>query len=175
MMKIFSVSWLLIKLTQWAGRSGSHWPVERVLAPLSGGGGHCHLESDRFPSTTLHSASDKQSWESHPFGSCLSVQRPRFLLVLFAQHFLGDQHTATSLHSALCVARESESVSCSVESDSLRPWTVCSLSSSSVHGILQARILEWVVIPFSRGSSWLRSLTLQADYFPSEPPGKTQN
>ena len=24
---------------------------------------------------------------------------------------------------------------------------------SSVHGILQARILEWVVIPFSRGSS----------------------
>ena len=27
---------------------------------------------------------------------------------------------------------------------------------SSVHGILQARILEWVAIPFSRGSSWLR-------------------
>ena len=25
---------------------------------------------------------------------------------------------------------------------------------SSVHGILQARILEWVAIPFSRGSSW---------------------
>ena len=24
---------------------------------------------------------------------------------------------------------------------------------SSVHGILQARILEWVAIPFSRGSS----------------------
>ena len=27
---------------------------------------------------------------------------------------------------------------------------------SSVHGILQARILEWVVIPFTRGSSWPR-------------------
>ena len=27
---------------------------------------------------------------------------------------------------------------------------------ATVHGILQARILEWVVIPFSRGSSWLR-------------------
>ena len=27
---------------------------------------------------------------------------------------------------------------------------------SSVHGILWARILEWVAIPFSRGSSWLR-------------------
>ena len=30
---------------------------------------------------------------------------------------------------------------------------------SSVHGILQARILEWVVIPFSRGSSWHRHPT----------------
>ena len=29
----------------------------------------------------------------------------------------------------------------------------CSLSGSTVHGILQARILEWVAIPFSRGSS----------------------
>ena len=31
-----------------------------------------------------------------------------------------------------------------------------SLSGSSVHGIFQARILEWVVIAFSRGSSWPR-------------------
>ena len=30
----------------------------------------------------------------------------------------------------------------------------CSLPSSSVHGIVQARILEWVAIFFSRGSSW---------------------
>ena len=29
-----------------------------------------------------------------------------------------------------------------------------SLPGSSVHGILQARILEWVAMPFSRGSSW---------------------
>ena len=28
----------------------------------------------------------------------------------------------------------------------------CSLPGSSVHGIFQARILEWVAIPFSRGS-----------------------
>ena len=32
----------------------------------------------------------------------------------------------------------------------------CSLPDSSVHGILQARILEWVVMPSSRGSSQLR-------------------
>ena len=30
----------------------------------------------------------------------------------------------------------------------------CSPPGSSVHGILQARILEWVAIPFSSGSSW---------------------
>ena len=31
--------------------------------------------------------------------------------------------------------------------------TDCSLSGPFVQGILQARILEWVAIPFSRGSS----------------------
>ena len=31
--------------------------------------------------------------------------------------------------------------------------TYCSPPSSSVHGILQARILEWVAMPFSRGPS----------------------
>ena len=35
----------------------------------------------------------------------------------------------------------------------------CSPPTSSVHGILQARILEWVAISFSRGSSWPRDLT----------------
>ncbi|MES6020832.1 hypothetical protein U6W19_12325, partial [Cutibacterium acnes] len=33
------------------------------------------------------------------------------------------------------------------------PWTTHSPPGSSVHGILQARILEWVAISFSRGSS----------------------
>ena len=35
----------------------------------------------------------------------------------------------------------------------------CSLPGSSVHGIFQARILEWVAIFFSRGSSWHRDQT----------------
>ena len=35
----------------------------------------------------------------------------------------------------------------------------CSPSSSSVHGILQARILEWVAISFTRGSSQPRDQT----------------
>ena len=46
-------------------------------------------------------------------------------------------------------------VSCSVVSNSL--WS--HLPGSSVHGILQARILEWVAIPFSRVSSRPRDQT----------------
>ena len=53
----------------------------------------------------------------------------------------------------------------------------CSLSGSSIHGILQARILEWVTIPFSRDlpdpGIELRSPVLQADSLVSEPPGKS--
>ena len=51
-----------------------------------------------------------------------------------------------------------------------------SLPGSSVHGIFQARVLEWVAISFSRGSSQPRDRSgfpeLQADALPSEPPGK---
>ena len=51
-----------------------------------------------------------------------------------------------------------------------------SLTGSSVHGILQARILEWVAIPFSRGlpdpGIEPGSPALQADSLPLEPPGK---
>ena len=45
-----------------------------------------------------------------------------------------------------------ESESFSVMSDSLQPHGI-------VDGILQARILEWVAIPFSRGSSQPRDRT----------------
>ena len=38
------------------------------------------------------------------------------------------------------------------------PWTVAP-PDSSVHGILQAQKLEWVAIPFSRGSSRPRDQT----------------
>ena len=52
----------------------------------------------------------------------------------------------------------------------------CSLPGCSVHGILQARILEWVAMPSSRRSSQLRDQIqispLQADSLASEPPGK---
>ena len=61
--------------------------------------------------------------------------------------------------------QKSESESHSVMSDSLQP-----------HGIPQARILEWVAVPFSKDlpdpGIEPRSPTLQVDSLPSEPPGK---
>ena len=52
---------------------------------------------------------------------------------------------------------------------------VCGPPGSSVHGILQAEVLEWVAIPCSRGSSQPRdqswSPALWVDSLPSEPPG----
>ena len=71
---------------------------------------------------------------------------------------------------------ESECVSHLVVSNSWDPMD-CSPPGSSVHGILQARILEWV--PFSRESSRHKDRTLVSrvagrftDSLPSEPPGK---
>ena len=53
--------------------------------------------------------------------------------------------------------------------------TLCNPMDNRVHGILQARILEWVTVPFSRGSSQPRSSALQVDSLPAEPPGKPKN
>ena len=66
------------------------------------------------------------------------------------------------------------SVSRLVVSESLWPHE-CSLPGSSVHGILQVRILEWIAIPFSRGfldrGIKLASPALHADSLWSEPLG----
>ena len=50
---------------------------------------------------------------------------------------------------------------CSVAKSCPTLWDlmVCSPPGSSVHGILQARILEWVAISFSMGSFWPKDWT----------------
>ena len=59
----------------------------------------------------------------------------------------------------------------------------CNLPGSSINGIFQARVLEWVAISFSRGSSRLIQgsnlpllclLHWQVDSLPLAPPGKPQ-
>ena len=57
------------------------------------------------------------------------------------------QNEEMSFREVCCVV-----CACSVMSDSCDPMD-CSPPGSSVHGILQARILEWVAMPSSKGSS----------------------
>ena len=58
----------------------------------------------------------------------------------------------------------------------------CSPPGSLVRGILQARILMWIAMSSSRGSSWPRDWTcisyisrIAGWFFTSEPPGKLNN
>ena len=69
------------------------------------------------------------------------------------------------------ISKEREHESRSVVSDSLQPHGLY-----TVHGILQARILEWVAFSFSRGSSQPKNQTqvshTEGGFFTAEPPGK---
>ena len=73
-------------------------------------------------------------------------------LLRFSAHFLIGLFVLVVL-SLICVC-----VSCSIWL-LVTPWTVCSPQGSSVYGILQAGILEWIAILFSKGSSQPRNLT----------------
>ena len=64
-------------------------------------------------------------------------------------------HPEMTTYICVCVC---VCVSCSVVFDSLRPFD-CSPPGSSVHGIFQAEILEWITIPSSRESSQPRHRT----------------
>ena len=70
-----------------------------------------------------------------------------------------------------------ESVNHSVVPDSLQ-YRDCSHSISCIHGILQARIVEWIDIPFSRGSSQPRDRTQvscnASRFFTTWAPGKLE-
>ena len=74
-----------------------------------------------------------------------------------------------------------ECFACSVSQSYLTPCDPldCSLPDSSVQGVPQARILEWIAISSSRGLSWSRGQTciscfpaLAGEFFAIETPGK---
>ena len=78
----------------------------------------------------------------------------------YKQHFLGNYKAKLSNfvykpNSTLCVC-VLVAQSCLTLCDPMD----CSPPSSSVRGILQARILEWIAIPFSRETSQPRDQTL---------------
>ena len=75
-------------------------------------------------------------WALQPLGWCLDPLAPHHPTLVSV--LLMDPVCAKSLQSCLTLC------------DPMN----CSSPGSSIHGILQARILAWVAISFSRGSSW---------------------
>ena len=117
------------------------------------------------------------------------IKRPRVLTrVLLFWHLspVGNEQgkwKASSLISQRMLLRKaltkSGKVKVLVAQSCLTLWPVdCGPPGSSVHGILQARILEWVAIPSPEDlpdpGMEPRSPTLQADSLPSELPVKPQ-
>ena len=130
-------------------RAGHDWETEQRHYPLG-------------PSTLLKMG---RFYSKSPTYEPL-VKFPTFKDVNVRSHiqsrkFTGLVHTVTCLYPLqvvllLCNLQCACWVA-SVVSNSLQP---CRLAHwAPLYGILQARILEWVAIPFSRGSSWTRDWT----------------
>ena len=83
------------------------------------------------------------------------TEEPSGLLSMGSQRVGHDWSDLAAAAAAVCVRAKSLQ-SCPTLWDPMD----CKPPGSSVHGILQAKILEWVAISFSRGSSWLRDQSL---------------
>ena len=110
------------------------------------------------------------------FWECPANQQQNLLIWMIAVHCLGFREDVTSAR------KFSLALWAQVEKWKLlsHVWlTLCNPMDYTVHGILQARILEWVAIPFSgdlpNPGIEPRSPILHMDSLPSEPRGKPEN
>ena len=100
----------------------------------------------------------------NPDGGCCPLR-------YWAMHFYFVCHSVWIIYLTMCVY-----CVCSVTRSCL---TLCdpmdySPLGSSVHGIFQARILEWVAIPFFRGSFWPKDRTQVSCRNHLGPKGKSR-
>ena len=118
--------------------------------------------------TASHSLSSQPGIEPKPLTLGVwslnqwNIRKVPYSFFFFLEHSkINSRHCSIlPVNTSLCVyVYESESEvaqSCSTLCDPMD----CSLPGSSLHGILQARVLEWGAISFSRGSSRPRDRTL---------------
>ena len=87
-------------------------------------------------------------------GGGREVQEGGGICVHIAESLLCAEETNTTLYNYIIIKQLCVSVCvCAVMSNSLQPHGLRGPPGSSVHGILQARTVEWVAISYSRGSS----------------------
>ena len=127
----------------------------------------CLNTADIPPGSSVHGTSQARTleWVTISFSRGSSWPRDRTWVSCIGRQIL--YHSAT----VICIR---EKVLVTQPCPTLWPMD-CSLPGSSVRGILQARLLEWVAITFSRESSWPRDWTqvcIAGRFFTTEPPGK---
>ena len=88
--------------------------------------------------------------------------------------FIPEMQGLSNIHKSIDVIHDISKVKVSQSC-----LTLCDPMDCTIHGILQARILEWVAFPFSRGSSQPRDQTqvshIAGGFFIAEPQGKPKN
>ena len=131
----------LLKGRLWAECLGAllKWVRREVLAQIP----HClGIHRAGFPAKIpVHSAGATQSYGFKCRLICLPGQIAISFRTCFAITYKESESEVAQSCLTLCHPMD------------------CSLQGSSVHGIFQARVLEWVVISFSRGSSPPRDQT----------------
>ena len=96
----------------------------------------------------LHfSDGDKQAW-ADPSGEIKAIKKTRVMCVYMCV-FKAIKFIRSNFSKKKKERKKENLLSCLTLCDSMD----CSLPGSSVHGIFQAKILEWIAISFSRGSS----------------------
>ena len=175
----------------WAGvwQAGPDWPHPWETCFTLNAAARSRCRADIFPPTHRKRSS---GWgTTHPGGHVLSLWRggvggargdweertgPSWCLRVFPSLKARWQ---IQLMIFVCVMGTGVLIYCLVAQSCLilcNPMG-CSPPGSTVHGVSQARIPEWVTITFSRGSSQPRDRTpiscLVGGFFTSEPPGKS--
>ena len=155
-------------------KEGSEWPISRLAV----------ISSPPVREDLAFGVTKTHVWPPSPHLTscvlrqvilCLSILERRIILILIilitiSQLILSQwDHVYKILDPEPCIFKADDDYLvilllcvCVLVTQScltLRDPMDCSPTSSSVHGILQARILEWVAISFARGSSRSRDWT----------------
>ena len=163
------------EISLWNGKLGKDHPP-------SGGG--CHASSWGSDETNRwREGKPLSAWaETLPSAAsdihCLGCLRFSWVCINCLLSWLSSLQMANEGLHSLWESMGADSCNCSLIA---KLWFFCDpvdwiLPGSSAHGILQVRILEWVAVSFSRGSSssrdWTHVSCLAGRFFTTEPPGK---
>ena len=111
--------------------------------------------------TWFQSLVRKMPWRKKPFQySCLGNPKDRRAgQATVHKELKGAGHDWVTKYALIYITMKEKKVLVAQSCPTLCDPMDGSPPSSSLHGILQARILKWVMISFCRGSSWPRGQT----------------